>query len=385
MCSFATPRPCRSSAAAAEGASRRVPPSRHGRVEGQALIMVALAFVLLVAFLGLAIDGANAFGQRRLIGNAVDAAAIAGARELIAQLDRGNGGTAVNDAIETFLSGEHNLQGAALSWQAFYVDRLNPDGSLGPVVDGARPPSGADGVRVEALITYPTYFMGVFGQRTMSVSGAGAAVFGPLGTAVGQDLVPVALSVTGLEILQDEGTVQLDLRGSIVDALALMPYDPMDPTANQLPDDVITAADIKHVSFAEVSVAPVTGDDCLAGTPQASLTYWWCQGSPNKLRINRELPWGDPNYATLNSAITWRRDNREVLVLPVYADSMRSVGGVDEIYYTLVNFVAVEIRGYNTSQGVLRLRHLPNYATAGAMVGDGSGVETGVWAVNLTR
>jgi hypothetical protein len=34
---------------------------------------------------------------------------------------------------------------------------------------------------------------------------------------------------------------------------------------------------------------------------------------------------------------------------------------------------------------VIRGRLGESYATAGAMVGDGSGVETGVWAVNLIR
>jgi hypothetical protein len=352
--------------------------------------MVALAFVLLVAALGLAIDGANAFGQRRLVGNAVDAAAIAGARELIPQLSQGDGGTAINEVIERFLSGQHNLQGATLSWEAYYIDRLSPDSSLGPVTDGARPPQTADGVRIQALITYPTYFMGVFGQRTMSVSGLGAAVFGPLGTAVGQDLAPVALSPNGWEILRNQGTVRLDMQGMIAASLPPVLRDPDHPEYGTepapLPADVVSEANIKHVSFAEVAGEPATGNDCLASPAVDSLTYWWCQGSPNKLRINRELPSAEsPNFARLSTVISWRRTNRNILVIPVYAYSVRFVDGEEEIYTTLVNFVAVEITDYNSSDSVLTLHHLPNYATAGAMIGDGSGAETGVWAVNLTR
>jgi hypothetical protein len=362
----------------------------YRRDEGQALVLVALAFVLLVGMLGLALDGANAFGQRRLVSNATDAAAIAGTRELIARLNRSDGSAHIYDTIESFLTSRNDLRGAAVTWRAYYVDRLSPEGSLGELTPtSGRPPSGSDGVRLEVVISFPTYFMGVFGQRTLSVSGRSVAVYGPLGTALGQDMAPMALSVTGLEILKREGTVRLDLKGTIADNLPWVLIDPLNPDAGSvqegLPDDVITAADIKHVSFAEVAVAPDTGDDCLSATQVDSLTYWWCKGSPNKLRINRELPSNGPDFDILNPAIEWRKDNRNVLVLPVYADSVRVVAGEDQYFYELVNFVAVEIRRFNDDEGILRVRHLPNYATAGALIGDGSGVETGVWAINLTR
>lgn len=356
------------------------------RAEGQALVLVALAFVLLVAALGLALDGANAFGQRRLAANAADAAAIAGARALIAQKGHGSGGTVVNDTIDAFLNDRHDLHGAQVIWSATYVDRFDPEGSLGPVTDGSAPLNDAEGVHVDVEITFPTYFMGVFGQRSLSVSGRGVAVYGPLGTAIGQDLAPLALSLTGWEILQDEGTVRLDMRDKILPTIVWR-----DPANHDmgfdlvLPDDVINFSNIKHVSFAEVAGAPVTGNDCLSTTAEDSLTYWWCQGSPNKLTINRELPTGAPNFGVLNTAITWRQSHRNLLVLPVYADDIRFVGGVEQIYQRLVLFAAVEIEDLDTTDSILTIRHLPDYTTSGAMVGEGSGVETGVWAVNLTR
>ncbi|NJN17322.1 MAG: hypothetical protein HC822_14150 [Oscillochloris sp.] len=348
------------------------------RRPGQAIVLAALAFVLLVAMLGLAIDGANAFGQRRRLSNAVDAAAMAATRELIRQKDSGSG-AAINQAIGDFLSDRHGYNAAALTWAAFYVERLDPEGSLGPVTDAGNPPSAADGVRVEVRFRFPTYFMGVFGQQDLGVSAAGTAVYGPLGTAVGQDLAPVALSVSGLEILKREGTVDLDMRGRMA-ADNFWDFFP-----DLIPDDVITQANIRHVSFSAVAGLPVTGDDCSSSMPVDNLTYWWCHGSPNKLPINRELPSADPSWSNLNSAIRWRTNNRPLLVVPVYADSLRFEGGTLVPYSQLVNFVAVEIRRFNRSQGVLTIRHDPNYATSGAMIGDGSGVETGVWAVNLTR
>ena len=58
------------------------PRSRAGRAErGQTLVVVAVMIVVLVAFLGLVIDGGNVYAQRRQLQNAADAAALAGARE----------------------------------------------------------------------------------------------------------------------------------------------------------------------------------------------------------------------------------------------------------------------------------------------------------------
>lgn len=360
------------------------------RAEGQSAVLAALCFAVMVGFLGLAIDGSNAFGQRRRLANATDAAALAGARALLARRNdsgagfRNNSGTRTFDAIEEFLTTRHELSDGAVSWRAYYVDRLDPEGSLGEVVRGSRAPSASDGVRVEVSYSFDTYFMGVFGRRELGVGGRAAAVFGPLGTAIGQDLAPLALSNTGRQILMDQGTVRIDLRDSIADEIgnpANWPFiDPLNPDLGRIPltmpADVIASADVKHVSFAEVSTPPETGDDCLASSAE-SLTFWWCQGSPNKLRINRQLPTNGADLDHLSGAIEWRENHRPILVLPEYGD----IG----IYYEIVSFVAVELRSYNSATGVLTVERLDNYATAGAMVGEGSGVETGVWAVNLTR
>lgn len=337
---------------------------------GQALVLAALAFVLLVGALGLAIDGANAFGQRRRVANATDAAALAATRELIA-VQRDNGtGTAINAVISDFLTDRHRFDAADLSFNAFYVARETPDIALAPVEDGVSAPADADGVRIDAVFAFNTYFMGAFGRRELTVGASGTAVYGPLGTAIGQDLVPMAVSVTGLEQIKRYGTVELDVRGNHAEEVffGLIP--------RSLPENTIKEADIIHISLRDVYEEPTTGNDCESETPRETLTYWWCNGSQSKLQINNELPAGTPTWGRLFQAIEWREDNRALILMPVYAD----VG-----YYQLVNFVAVELEYVNRSNGVIRATHVENYATAGAMVGDGSGVETGVWAVNLVR
>lgn len=50
--------------------------------EGQAIIQATLSILVLIAFVALAVDAGNTYGQRRQMQNAADAGALAGAREL---------------------------------------------------------------------------------------------------------------------------------------------------------------------------------------------------------------------------------------------------------------------------------------------------------------
>ncbi len=62
---------------------------------GQAIVMVALFMVGLVAVVGLVADGGMVFAQRRDLQNAADAAARAGAMQIDERAYRESGGTAV--------------------------------------------------------------------------------------------------------------------------------------------------------------------------------------------------------------------------------------------------------------------------------------------------
>ena len=50
--------------------------------EGQAVVQAMIAFMVLLAFVGMAIDIGNVYAERRKMQNAADAGALAGAREL---------------------------------------------------------------------------------------------------------------------------------------------------------------------------------------------------------------------------------------------------------------------------------------------------------------
>src|SRR6476661_2772831 len=94
------------------------------RNEGQAVVLAALAFIVLVAALGLALDGANAYNQRRNANNAADAAALAGTRAL---LDGNKSGTGTNSdvflAVQTYLNNHLPASSGSFTWNAYYIDR----------------------------------------------------------------------------------------------------------------------------------------------------------------------------------------------------------------------------------------------------------------------
>ena len=186
------------------------------RAKGQALVLVAMAFVLLVACLGLALDGANAFGQRRRVRNAADAASLAAARVLIAIKTDGRTGQVIDDTIREFLVTDHSIDPTHSTWQASYVTRDDPDTILAPVDDTLAPPSDAGGVRIDLSFTFDTLFMSVLGQNTLTVGATSTSTYGPLGTAIGEDLIPLGISDSAMNTLMNMGHVRVDLRGRIM-------------------------------------------------------------------------------------------------------------------------------------------------------------------------
>jgi Flp pilus assembly protein TadG len=101
----------------------------HRQETGAVLVQVALMMVVLLLFVGLAVDGGNAYFERRHMQNAADAGALAGARA--------------------------SATAATPSQQAtdYAVTRNGADTALVEVIDNQ--------VRVVASCTRETYFMGL--------------------------------------------------------------------------------------------------------------------------------------------------------------------------------------------------------------------------------
>lgn len=120
---------------------------------GQVLVIFALALIPILGFVGLAIDGGNAFVQRGLVQNGADAAVLAALRE-IARLNP----TAAGDRINEYAR-RNAGPNATVDWS--FIDNLD---------NVASNPSDATGVRVTVGLTFPTLFMGILNIPTASVS-----------------------------------------------------------------------------------------------------------------------------------------------------------------------------------------------------------------------
>lgn len=360
------------------------------RAEGQSIVLVALVLLLLLAFSGLALDGANAFNQRRNANNGADAAALAGTRVIITQkriaADSGSAdasnSSAVYQAIEQYLN-QHALdQGVALTWEAFYVDRQAVRLSSGAQItnDTTNVPNHARGVEVTLRYTFDTFLMQVLGQADLTVDADATAVYGPSTTVIGGGLIPLALS----QYFAD----------STSDGDLLCIFGSPDADAG-LPCPGSGAYGIRPGNFGQLSFNPnnapnATGNynqDCLnPANPQDNMSYWWCNGSQYPIDIGDQL-WGDTGMLSnsLADEMQWRITNAPEGIVPVFGYVDDGTG--NNARYTIVGFMAVRLQAFNV-QGSAAQRWVSatrvSYTTTPGSFSSGA-VDGGVYSVNLVR
>ncbi len=170
-------------------------PRRNER--GQMLVIVAAGLVVIIAMVGLVIDGGYAWGQQRKTQNGADAVAEAGAGILAARLagatkTDGDVGCAVQNAATA--SGISNPV-------AYYTDItgtfLTPMVQVGPCNAGAGAaiPATAAGVKATGDVTFNTYLARVIGFNQFTSSATATAVAGVLNNicdvSAGCALLPV--------------------------------------------------------------------------------------------------------------------------------------------------------------------------------------------------
>jgi Flp pilus assembly protein TadG len=153
---------------------------------GQVLVIVALAFVVLLLFAGLAIDGGALHFSRRRMQNAADAAALAGARVLsdaICESEDGSDPADAQVAAAVWDYAERNGVTSQTNLEAHYVrfEASNTVVEFDPpvIVGGGTIPNGASGVIVTTTVTQTTFFMTIVGQDETLASADATAVTGP--------------------------------------------------------------------------------------------------------------------------------------------------------------------------------------------------------------
>jgi len=168
---------------------------------GQAMLLIAGALVALIALVALAVDGGNAYAQRRIAQNAADGASIAGATKMQAFYlqnlytdAQGNKkvypmSTIQNQQVAKAIVDSLQASGvgydAAHGYTAKYLDANGQVYSLAPIVGGTQSvpfasgdadgSPGVQGVAVETVATADTYFARIIGQNHVSAEAKSGA------------------------------------------------------------------------------------------------------------------------------------------------------------------------------------------------------------------
>ena len=138
---------------------------RRGNDRGDTLITVAILLMTLLAMLAVAIDVGVGYAQRRLMQNAADAGALAGAWVLA----EGARDAEIEAAVREYTI----VQNHAESFVASYIpsDQEIGHGSI---------PANTTGVKVTASSTVQTFFAGLIGFNTISADAEAGGGFSPL-------------------------------------------------------------------------------------------------------------------------------------------------------------------------------------------------------------
>lgn len=176
------------------GASRRNA-RRRRRDSGQALVVMVLALVGMLAMSALVIDGGNAFVQQRVTQNGADAAAEAGAVVLAQNL---TGGGHSDQEVLAAVTASANRNSITLASVLYTNINGNSLGITVGSIGSGRPPTAAAGVRAIGKKTFGTYVGGVIGVSQLTASAQATAVAGPsAGCALSQGctLLPITFPV----------------------------------------------------------------------------------------------------------------------------------------------------------------------------------------------
>jgi Flp pilus assembly protein TadG len=370
---------------------KRLGCSRHS--EGQAIVLFALVLVVLVAFVGLGIDGSNAFAQRRNANVAADAAAMAGARALLdANLTSSHDyNQNVYDAIDAYMD-NHLTGGGSLSvidWKAYYIGQngqavgsaIVRNTTSAPNIDiYSSSASSIRGISIDLHYTFTTYFMQIMGQRTLNVQAYGLAFVGPLGGASGADIVPLAIRLFwASKWSREPAGTRWD-----IDMFNSTPSLSSSNDNGLLPRPLIGTVDLRQMTLKPGGSAPTLGSASSCGSynvnsPEDNLSYWWCKGSPHRVvsNINQQTI-GMPVSSSLRAAVQWHIDNSPIVLFPVYenegppSSSLKNIRGF--IAIKLINISGTRVEG-----------ELVNfYSAPGPITGNTSGY-FGTYAINLVQ
>jgi putative Flp pilus-assembly TadE/G-like protein len=172
------------------------------RSGGQALVLVSVFLVVLVAMVGIGVDGGSLYLRRRGMQVAADAAALAGARIM------GTGDSSSADIraqIDRYAS-LNLVDNPAQNVTAYYTDANEARVGALTSTSGAPPPN-AIGIEVITVQQAPTLFLPVLGINSLHVSALAAARAKPAAGSGGYSIFAIAANLPpGSKVIDWSGT-----------------------------------------------------------------------------------------------------------------------------------------------------------------------------------
>ena len=172
--------------------------------EGATLVYFALVLFVLLGMASIALDGSNAYAQRRRMQTAADAAALAGARTLAL-----GGDSAAIDAEVDDLAVANGV--GNLAWQQSPSGRQVQFASTGNLHVDWSYTSNGKGVRVDVANDYDTFFARILGYNVLTATADSIAGYEPI--VATSNVLPIAIN--GCDCINWDGLpapVELDQR-----------------------------------------------------------------------------------------------------------------------------------------------------------------------------
>ena len=312
--------------------SMKRPPRRNAHVRsdrGQIIVVAALTMVALIGGVSLILEGGNAYAHQRVVQNAADSTANAGAMIIGQRLGGGNQtDTDVFNAIDT-MADANGLD----TYVGYYTDvrgnLLTPLGltttvfgsaeQVGSADGDATIPPGTQGVRVGGSQAFGTTFARVLGLNQFTASADATAVSGGL---TGGYVMPIVFPVSMTDCDGSGNNVNID------DPWRLSNPDPTNPDAHPIGQEfLIPLCKSGSGSFMILNLDP--NKDCEEEVNNPSSVQY------NDFPVNIDTDTGNDCPKKINDAVGASSLQGTVVMIPICDADCVTTSGTGGTYHVI--------------------------------------------------
>ena len=342
----------------------------HRRDRGQIIVVAALTMVALIGGVSLILEGGNAYAHQRVVQNAADSTANAGAMVLGQRLGGGNQtDTDVFTAIDQ-MADANNLD----TYVGYYTDvhgnLLTPLGLTTTVFGNAEQvgsgdgdttiPPGAQGVRVGGSQAFGTTFARVLGINQFTASADATAVTGGL---TGGYVMPVVFPVSMADCDGSGNTVVTDEPWRMSDP------DPADPEGKPIGQEyIVPLCKTGGGNFMILNLDP--NKDCEEEVTNPSSVQF------NDFPVDVDTDTGNDCAKKIEDAVAAADLHGTPVMIPICDGQCTTTNGTNATYHIIrMTSFYLDYISYsnNANNGQCSLTTSPNYGTSLVNIFGGNG------------